>query len=365
MPFRVNQKFMIPRSYPANNSGIVLIVVLWVLAILSIFVFIVGQGAKTEISFAKYAVAKMKTRQYVWAGTFYALDQIKNYFPDGINKLPYINFSEKNQMKQPEEAAKIPIDTGYFQMGYRVSSDENGSDTYGQGFQDESGRININGLTLSNYHVLEQLLIILGVDNHIALDIALSMMDWQDRANDTVEPGLGAEDDFYMKQPKPYHCKNLPYDSVEELFLVKGMTKKIFQTLKPYITVFPKYGGLTVNFNTASEEVLKALARSVTGPQTNTDLADADSLISKILEYREKINEQTVQDHQTMDFNDMPLNAKERAIYLTINSYRSTRGGAVRFDVHAVEPASRVETNIEVVVDQPTSNILYWQETAH
>ena len=37
----------------------------------------------------------------------------------------------------------------------------------------------------------------------------------------------GAEDDYYMSLPEPYHCKNAHFDSVDELLLVKGVTPQL------------------------------------------------------------------------------------------------------------------------------------------
>ncbi|MBF0479717.1 MAG: general secretion pathway protein GspK [Candidatus Omnitrophica bacterium] len=358
-----HRKFIRCRNLRANDSGIILIVVLWILAILSIFVFIVGWGARTEISYAKYRVAKVKTKQYVWAGIIFGLDQLTKDVSTEKNKLKYFWFSKNNKVAPQNLATKISVDTGYFQIGYRTRLADNDPYTIYQGFQDETGRINLNGLTLNNYHVLEQLLIILGFDNAVALNVAASVVDWIDRDNTPAEQGQGAEDSYYMSLSKPYHCKNLPLDSIEELLFIKGITSDIFQALKPYVTVFPKYSGLRENFNTASEEVLKALARSVVGPQTNTTREDADSLVGKILDYQEELSSQFSNNDKKMDFNDIKLNAKEQAIYLTINPYRAIQPGVVRFDIQGAEPSSHVETNIEVVVDPQTSNILSWQET--
>ena len=53
-------------------------------------------------------------------------------------------------------------------------------------------------------------------------DVANSILDWLDP--DDTPRSDGAEDDYYSSLPNPYHCKNGPLDSLEELLLVKGVT---------------------------------------------------------------------------------------------------------------------------------------------
>src|SRR5262249_41429140 len=56
-------------------------------------------------------------------------------------------------------------------------------------------------------------------------EIANSILDWMDADSDP-RPG-GAEDEYYMALTPPYHCKNGPLDSLEELLFVKGVTPQL------------------------------------------------------------------------------------------------------------------------------------------
>src|SRR5262249_57796060 len=51
------------------------------------------------------------------------------------------------------------------------------------------------------------------------------ILDWIDA--DSTPRSTGAEDDYYMGLNPPYHCKNGPLDSLEELLLVKGVTPQL------------------------------------------------------------------------------------------------------------------------------------------
>lgn len=51
-------------------------------------------------------------------------------------------------------------------------------------------------------------------------ELAYSITDWRDGNEEVLEDG--AEDPYYMALAIPYHCKNAPFETVEELLLVRG-----------------------------------------------------------------------------------------------------------------------------------------------
>ena len=61
-------------------------------------------------------------------------------------------------------------------------------------------------------------------------DIADCILDWVD-TNDT-RSGYGAETfDYYSTLPRPYHAKNGPLDSIEELLMIKNITPEVYYGL--------------------------------------------------------------------------------------------------------------------------------------
>jgi DNA uptake protein ComE-like DNA-binding protein len=56
-------------------------------------------------------------------------------------------------------------------------------------------------------------------------EIADAIIDWIDA--DDLPRTNGAEDDYYTGLQPPYHCKNGPLDSLEELLLVRGVTQEL------------------------------------------------------------------------------------------------------------------------------------------
>ena len=78
------------------------------------------------------------------------------------------------------------------------------------GLVDESSKLNINTATLTMLQSLPRM----------TPELAASIIDWRDSNEDVTEGG--AESDYYMRLNPSYRCKNAPFESVDELRLVKG-----------------------------------------------------------------------------------------------------------------------------------------------
>jgi len=65
-----------------------------------------------------------------------------------------------------------------------------------------------------------------------------SILDWRDA--DDLHRLHGAEDAYYRSLPDPYRCKNAPFDSVDELVLVRGMRRELLTpALRSVLVVVP------------------------------------------------------------------------------------------------------------------------------
>ncbi len=78
----------------------------------------------------------------------------------------------------------------------------------------------------------------------------------------------GSEDSFYSLLPKPYKRKNGPYDSLEELHMVRGISEDFWaafvdpEPTNPKKRVVSVWGQGTVNVNTANAQTLLAVVCS-------------------------------------------------------------------------------------------------------
>lgn len=108
------------------------------------------------------------------------------------------------------------------------------------------------------------------------LDILSAMIDWwdYDEQRTIFDPGGleastaiavgGSEDDAYTQMRDPYAAKNAPYDSIEELRMVRGVGDDFWATFvegepdDPRTRAVTIYGSGAVNVNLAPPQVLRA-----------------------------------------------------------------------------------------------------------
>ena len=88
---------------------------------------------------------------------------------------------------------------------------------------DNERRFNIN---TADQQLIQQALILVGVDAAEFPTIVNSIEDWRDRDNN-ARPA-GAETDYYMTMSPPYVAKNGWFDDISDLLFVKGMTPEIY-----------------------------------------------------------------------------------------------------------------------------------------
>ena len=93
------------------------------------------------------------------------------------------------------------------------------------GLQDESSRLNLNTLLISETQQAGAGLALLLALPGMTEDTAAAIMDWIDEDDDPRD--LGAESEYYSSIQPPYGPKNGPLDTVEELLLVRGVTPQL------------------------------------------------------------------------------------------------------------------------------------------
>ena len=144
--------------------------------------------------------------------------------------------------------------------------------------EDEGGKIAVNRLVSGNAYnpLVRDLLLRLLTGPYFRLEqikaaeLLDAIKDWID-ADDEVT-GAGAEGAFYAGLERPYAAKNAPLDCIEELLMVKGMTRDLFYGtaespgLAQCLTVF---GDGKININTAPKPVLRALAAEMTDDEVD------------------------------------------------------------------------------------------------
>jgi len=334
------------------------------MVILSILAVGIGRQANLEINLTKHLIGKVRANSIAWSGLIYAMEQI--YLDSGDSKskdtdtLLYCGIRN-----DPERSAKSlfherSLSDGVFTVGHELKN-EQGQRQAIFGLADEESKININGIRKNNVGILRTLIELLGFSEDVAIQISFSIIDWIDQDAVKADVAYGAEDDYYLNLDNAYRTKNTFADSLEELLLVKGMTKDVFQKLKEYITVFPKTNILRINFDTASKEVLQALAGSLTSSTPSIEPKDALSLVEKMLIYR--MGEDSVSftnDDKIIDMNAMILNDKEKVIFLLMRRYRTKRSDYLRAQITGIEDGQDTKTTIYAIIQRQDLSIVYW-----
>jgi general secretion pathway protein K len=82
-----------------------------------------------------------------------------------------------------------------------------------------------------------------------------AVIDWIDA--DSNASAAGAEDIDYLQMKTPYRAANQPFQSVEELRLVRGFTRDMVDKLRDFVTALPQ--PTAINVNTADKKVLESL----------------------------------------------------------------------------------------------------------
>lgn len=115
------------------------------------------------------------------------------------------------------------------------------------------------------------------------LQTCQAIVDWADvdeqgfncdTRQTTAASSAGIEDNYYALMPKPYRRKNAPFDSLEELHMVRGVSEDFWATFvdpepeNPKKRVMTVWGQGAVNVNTANAQTLLAVVCSGALPTT-------------------------------------------------------------------------------------------------
>jgi general secretion pathway protein K len=91
-----------------------------------------------------------------------------------------------------------------------------------------------------------------------------AIKDWIDSDNEATK--FGAESSYYQTLERPYSCKNAPLEFLEELLLIRGITKELFYGTKgkPGIAYYlSTQGEGRININTTDPLVLRSLSENL------------------------------------------------------------------------------------------------------
>jgi len=265
-----------PRACPwgstglANQRGVALLVVLWIFIFLFVVAFDFSASVRDEASAAHRYGDETQGYYLALAGFERALFDFLQQAASGRGQ----------QSQAPADLFAGTWTEGPQGSGYRFR------------LIDEGGKININRI---DENKLRSIFTNLGIEEPRRTILVDSIMDWRDP--DDLHRINGAESDYYQSLPVPYSAKNGPFDTVEDLLWVRGVTTALFYGsgedaaapeggaivgLKQLFTVDSPND--RVNLRTASAEVIHAL--------TGIDMKKCQQFV----EERKKLSDKSLPD---------------------------------------------------------------------
>jgi general secretion pathway protein K len=256
----------------ANERGVVLIVVLWIF----IFLFVVAFDFSSSVREEANAAHRYNDETQ---GYYLAVAGFQKGLYDFLNQ----SAGQQSQGNQP------PSDL--FDGSWREGNLSVGG--YRVRLNDEAGKINLNR---ADENMLRRIFTNLDIEEPRRSILVDSILDWIDP--DDLHRLNGAESDYYRSLTPPYSAKNGPFDTVEELLWVRGVTSALFfgyaednETrgdgtrrigLREIFTVDSPVD--RINLRTASAEVIHAVA-GISLEKSRT-----------FVEERKKLSEKTLAD---------------------------------------------------------------------
>jgi len=250
----------------ASQRGIALLIVLWGLVLLAVIAAAFTAETRTEINLTRNLIDSAKAESAADSGVYRAIMAL---FAQRYEEVPGTDIGETLARVEPltdliprtgtgGRLALPTTNSGPRQIEERWRTDGTlyqwrfGDHVVHISIQDEGGKIDLN---TGKDELLRGLFVSVGLDEQQA-DIMVN------RINDFRDPdGLhrlsGAEDEDYEHAGLPYRAKDAPFEAVEELQRVLGMTYEVYKRVLPALTVHSRKEG--IDHRSAPREVLLAL----------------------------------------------------------------------------------------------------------
>jgi len=184
-----------------RTNGTVLIVTIWVVLVLAGLALVFARSMRVAAIVSSNHIASLEAECVAAGASAYIRAELAQTDTD-----------EKTSSSDTDQYRAMQVGDGYFWV---LQSNLEDDDNYVYGLTDESGKINLNSASQ------EMLLKLPGM----TAELAASIIDWRDEDSEVTTGG--AENEYYLLQSEPYNCKNAPFQTVEEILLVKGASEEL------------------------------------------------------------------------------------------------------------------------------------------
>jgi general secretion pathway protein K len=250
---------------PTKASGVVLLSVLLVLALMSALAWQLMGKHTLVIAQARFSFTADQTLAYALGGETFARQILFEEWSQGG--------PEKDTLQEvwAQPAAPFEIDNGFLEIQVR----------------DLHRCFNLNSLAGSAWEPNLARLKTLLRNRGVPENLAEVWKDWVDADQEVT--GFGAEDLDYMLEPIPYRTADRPAADVSEFKLLRGMEPEYLEALGPELCVLPSTE-LWLNVNTVSGAVLAALDPNLNEQQMEAfadSVRDYDSAAEVLAQFPE------------------------------------------------------------------------------
>jgi len=226
-----------------RSRGIALVSVLWVVALLTIVASGLSASVRSELRVVANTAALLQAQYATESGV----------------ELAAMNLMYPQSVRWPADGSVREIDISTAKL--RIAT------------WDETGKVDLNHASAI---LLASLLIDAGVESEQANLLVDAILDWRD--TDDFRRLNGAEESDYKVAGLNHGPRDAPFETVDELRFVLGMTDELYSAIEPALTVFSGRSG--VNTNAASPQVSRAIAElqdveTVSGGTTYTIQVEA------------------------------------------------------------------------------------------
>ncbi len=218
-----------------KRRGSILILALWTLGMLAFLAAAIGLNIRQRITFLAHLEQKNKIRFVTESAVKKAIILLKN---DIEHNRGVFNAAAKSFRGNSEYLFNdISLPDGKSEISYTYSDGLENEPVKMFGMVDEESKINLNVVPLP---VLKKLILnVFDWDDSRAHDLAQAILAWRESPSSDVHVSSKG-----------------PFESMDELLLIKEIDVETFTKLSQYVTV---YGSGKVNINTASRPVLIAM----------------------------------------------------------------------------------------------------------
>ncbi|MBV8878888.1 MAG: general secretion pathway protein GspK [Planctomycetaceae bacterium] len=192
-----------PESRSGRRRGVALLLVLWLMAILTLLMYSFLGDMQVEYSIAGGYGDSRKAEQLAWSAIDLACATVIN------DTQAWQSLNDTTWANNPTTFFDVELGDGAYSV-FRPTYDD--QQTVLWGLDDEASKINLNTATRE---------ILLKLPN-MTEELVDAILDWRDA--DATPGASGAETSYYNTLNPPYNCKNAPFETLEELLYVKGMT---------------------------------------------------------------------------------------------------------------------------------------------